>query len=204
MIEPCFKPPDDEKTVMLFDGGSWGEWHDRYGGPSGWVVQADGSVLVGPNDAVTNREFGDFQLHLEFFCPEVPGRTGQGRANSGVYLHGSYEIQVLDSFGDAPLSDGCGALYSLAPPLVNASGPPDTWQTYDVTFRAPRFDAENRVAEPPRVTVLHNGLTIHNNLVIPSVTPGGVDSQMRARGPLLLQDHGDPVRYRNVWVRHLD
>ncbi|MHC4448342.1 MAG: 3-keto-disaccharide hydrolase, partial [Planctomycetota bacterium] len=161
-------------------------------------------VLVGGGDAITRREFLNFQLHLEFFCPEMPGQRGQARANSGVYLHGRYEVQVLESFGQPPAGNGCGAIYSIAAPLVNASRPAGSWQTYDIVFRAPRYDAVDALVELPRVTVLHNGVVIHNNVELPKPTPGGTDQTMRTMGPILLQDHGDPVRYRNIWVRSLD
>ena len=142
--------------------------------------------------------------NLEFLCPALKEQKGQARANSGVYLHGRYEVQVLDSFGLPVAKNGCGALYSIAAPLVNASRAPGIWQTYDIAFRAPRFDNVDALVDLPRVTVLHNGVVIHNNVELPSTTPGGSDREMRTMGPLLLQDHGDAVRYRNIWVRALD
>jgi hypothetical protein len=196
-------PRHDQRTVVLFDGSSWDGWMSREGGSSAWEVQGDGSVLVRGGDAVSGREAGDFQLHLEFLCPPLEGRLGQARANSGVYLQGRYELQVLDSFGDAAASNGCGGFYSIAAPLVNASRPAGEWQTYDVVFLAPRFAEDGSVTQNPRVTVLHNGIVIHNNLELPATTPGGLDRLMVRKGPLLLQDHGDPVRYRNIWLREL-
>lgn len=199
------KPPAmDDNTIVLFDGVSFDSWRQRDGAPSQWEVQDDGSVLVKGGDAVTSTEFTDFQLHLEFFCPEMPEHEGQARANSGVYVHGRYEIQVLDSFGLEPMGNGCGAIYSIAAPLVNASRPPGTWQTYDIIFRAARFDGEGAKMYPAVVTVLHNGIVIHNNLELPHTTPGGLDREETASGPILLQDHGDPLRYRNIWIRKLD
>ena len=194
----------DDKTAILFDGLSWRGWQRKDGPESQWIVRDDGSVQASGGDAVTNSTFGDFQLHVEFYCPKMSGKQGQARSNSGVYLHGRYEIQVLDSFGDPPTGNGCGALYSIAAPMVNASRPPGMWQTYDIVFRAPRFDGEGEVTELPRLTVLHNGIAIHNNLELPSTTPGGLDRTMVDVGPLLLQFHGDPVRYRNIWLRTLD
>jgi hypothetical protein len=190
-------------AVMLFDGSDFGAWRTRDGAPCPWPVQDDGSVRAGGGDAVTSRSFGDFQLHLEFLCPLIDDAEGQARANSGVYLHGRYEVQVLDTFGREPAMNGCGAIYSIAPPDVNAARPAGQWQTYDIVFRAPRFDADGGVAEPARVTVLHNGAVIHNNLELPTVTPGGLDDVVVPEGPVLLQDHGDPVRYRNIWIRPL-
>lgn len=197
-------PLIDDSTVVLFNGKAWAGWRQRSGDASQWEPQADGSVLVTGGDAITEQEFGDFQLHLEFFLPNTPGKDGQAKSNSGVYLHGRYEVQVLDTYGLEPSGSGCGALYSIAAPMVNANRPPDTWQTYDMVFRAPRFDDDGNVSEFGRLTVLHNGIVIHNNLELPHPTPGGVAGDMVARGPILLQYHGDPVRYRNIWVRKLD
>lgn len=194
----------DDKTDVLFDGSSWTGWQNKDGSKSPWTIQRDGSIKSTGADAVTSSSFGDFQLHLEFYCPEMPDAKGQSRSNSGVYLHGRYEIQILDTFGLEPAGNGCGALYSIAPPMVNASRPPGQWQTYDIVFRAPRFDDADKVTELPRVTVLHNGIVIHNNLEVKNTTPGGLDREMVRTGPLLLQFHGDPVRYRNIWIRQLD
>ncbi len=194
----------DDNAAILFDGSSWRGWQRKDGPESQWIVQDDGSVQAAGGDAVTSSAFGDFQLHLEFYCPKSPGKEGQARSNSGVYLHGRYEIQILDSFGDPPTGNGCGALYSIAAPMVNASRPPGQWQTYDIIFRAPRLDEQDKITELPRVTVLHNGTVIHNNLELPNTTPGGLDRKMVDVGPLLLQFHGDPVRYRNIWLRPLD
>ena len=193
----------DDRTVVLFDGTSWNAWTTRDGDPSQWVVQDDGSVLVKGGDAVTKRDFGDFRLHLEFLCPVMEKEDGQARANSGVYLHGRYEVQVLDSYDQAPAMNGCGAIYSIAKPLVNASLPPGRWQTYDIIFRAPRYGPVDELLGNARVTVLHNGVVIHNNLELPRSTPGGFERGSETMGPILLQDHGDPIRYRNIWVRSL-
>lgn len=195
-------PAFDDRTVVLFDGTSWSGWVQRDGTPSPWAVQDDGSVMVVKGDAITDRVAGDFQLHLEFLCPEMPEARGQARANSGVYLHGRYEVQVLDSYGLAPAEGDCGAIYSIARPLVNACRPPGEWQTYDIVFRAPRFEGDV-VTTPARVTVQHNGITIHSNVDLPHATAGCLAKDIVAQGPLLLQDHGNPVRYRNIWIRRL-
>ena len=201
-------PQIDNRTIVLFDGHEWTGWVTREGQPNAWAVHDDGSVLITPGagDAISGREFGDFQLHIEFLTPAMEGRApgSQGRGNSGVYIHGRYEIQVLDSRGEPPANNSCGALYSIANPLVNACAPAGSWQAYDIIFRAPRFDDAGGAKELPRVTVLHNGVVIHNNLEIPRATGGSLGADMPARGPILLQDHGDPVRYRNIWVRELD
>ena len=194
----------DDRTIVLFDGTSWKGWQQEDGRPSQWEIQEDGSVQVKGGNAITDLQFTDCQLHLEFLCPLMEGRTGQGRANSGVYLHGRYEVQVLDSFGDEPGIDRCGAIYSIAPPIVAVSRPPDTWQTYDIIFRAPRFDEGGKMTAPAYMTVLHNGVVIHNHQEITHTTTAAMDGTMVPDGPLLLQDHGCPVRYRNIWLRKLD
>jgi 3-keto-disaccharide hydrolase len=191
-------------AVVLFDGSSWSAWHRRDGQPSEWQLQEDGAILVHDGDAISNEQFGDFQLHLEFRLPAMLEETGQARANSGVYVHGRYEVQVLDSYGDEPQMGTCGAIYSIAPAIVTASRPPEQWQTYDIVFRAPRFDGAGTLTNHAFITVMHNGVVIHNNLELPHPTPGGLDQEIVARGPLLLQDHGDPIQYRNIWIRPLD
>jgi hypothetical protein len=201
---PFAPPAFDDKTVVLFDGSSWDGWVQRDGSPSQWVVQDDGSVLAAGGDAITKLEFLDFQLHLEFLCPLMEEKSGQARANSGVYLHGRYEVQVLDSFGLPPAANGCGALYGIAPPLVNASRPPGEWQSYDIVFQAPRYNEVDALVSRARVTVLHNGIAIHNNREIPRPTRAGLGGFMHTMGPIMLQYHGDPVRYRNIWVRRLN
>lgn len=201
MLAGCSARPAARTTVTLFEGSSWDGWITRDGGDSGWLVQDDGSVLVGGGDAISRRQFRDFELHVEFLIPPMEEQEGQARGNSGVYLHGIYEVQVLDSWGQEPAINSCGAIYSIAAPLVNASAPPGTWQTYDIDFRAPRYDEAGALVAPPRVTVRQNGVLVHDDLVLPGPTPGGLGDEMRPSGPVLLQDHGDPVRYRNIRVR---
>ena len=195
-------PTLDDKTVVLFDGKDFSHFTDKDASkPSGFKVEKGVATAAG-GDTISKESFGDFQLHIEFLCPPSD-KQGQGRSNSGVYIHGRYEIQVLDSFGQPPADNLCGGIYKVATPLVCASRPAGEWQTYDVTFRAPRFDAAGKVKENPRVTVLHNGIVIHNNVEMPSTTAGGIDQTMVKEGPLLLQFHGDPVQFRNIWVRRL-
>jgi len=195
----------DDAAVMLFDGSSLDAWTHVNGTPAQWTIAPRGDAVVTGGSVITRESFGDMQLHLEFFLPDLADRRGQARCNSGVYLHGRYEVQVLDTFGVEPHDGACGAIYGIAPPMVNASRPADTWQTYDIIFRAPRFDdATGDVTEGPRMTVIHNGIVIQNNVELRSVTAGGIDDAMAADGPLLLQDHGDPVRFRNIWVRRLN
>ncbi len=200
-------PVLDENTQILmeYEVRSMNGWRQRDGEPSEWkLIRATGSARVHAGDAVSEAVAGDFQMHLEFKLPLMADATGQARANSGVYLHGRYEVQVLDSYGLEPGMGDCGAIYSIAPPRVNACLPPEEWQTYDIVFRAPRFDDVGTMTKPAYVTVVHNGIVIHNNVELPHTTPGGLDREMVAAGPLLLQDHGNDVEYRNIWVRKLN
>jgi hypothetical protein len=190
-----------QPAEILFDGKDLSQWVARNGGEVQWKVQ-DGYVEVvpGTGDIYSKALFTDFQLHVEFWLPLMADKTGQARANSGVYLQGRYEIQVLDSYGLEPQDNECGAIYKVAAPLVNACRKPEEWQTYDVAFRAARFDGDT-LKEKARVTVLHNGVMIHNNLEIPAPTGRALDEEMQKPGPLLLQDHRDPVRYGKIWIR---
>ncbi len=173
-----------------------------------WTLQPGNIVnhelRIGGNTYVSGYEHGDARLHVEFMCPYMPNDSGQARGNSGVYVHGRYEVQVLDSFGDAPGVGTCGAIYSIAVPPPGACLPPGEWQTYDITFKAPRFDANGKKTEDAVITVLHNGMTLYDNMVLPHTTPGGVSGDESAHGPLMLQNHGDEVRFRNVWVLPLE
>ena len=139
-------------------------------------------------------------MHLEFRSPFMPGSKGQARGNSGVYLQGRYEVQVLDSYGLEGMDNECGGIYKVARPLVNMCAPPTQWQTYDVDFRAAIVDQNGNKLENPRLTLLHNGVMIYNNLEIPVPTDGGLDKDMSKPGPLFLQDHNDLVQYRNIWL----
>lgn len=183
-------------AMVLFDGRDLGAWVDAQGQPPRWRVE-DGQLVVEPGrgDLFTRQRFSDFRLHLELWLPHMPDATGQDRANSGVYLQGRYEIQVLDSYGQQPADDGCGAVYKIAAPLHNACGRPEVWQTLDVAFSACRAGGVR-----PSLTALLNGVLIHDNLTIPHPTGGAIDGDETAPGPLRLQDHGCPVRYRNIWI----
>jgi len=192
-------------AVALFNGKDVANWHTRDGQPAGWEVQ-DGVMTVarGTGDILSTETFRDAYLHLEWMEPDMPEATGQGKGNSGVYLQGRYEIQVLDSYGWAiPGLGDCGAIYNMHAPLVNACQPALEWQTYDIIFRAARADQLGWVIEPGKVTVIQNSLVIQNNVTLYAPTGGTVDSSLGEPGPLLLQDHGDPVKYRNVWLVHL-
>ena len=189
-------------AVVLFNGRDVSNWTTRDGKPAGWKVENSVlHVVPGTGDIISKERFADFFLHLEFRCPDMPEAGGQYKGNSGVYLQGRYEIQVLDSYGiKVPGLGDCGAIYSQFAPLVNACKPPMEWQTYDVAFRAPRMHHPGAVREPVRVTVLQNGLVIHNNVQLPGVTGGAMGEPVSEPGPLLLQDHGNLVAYRNIWA----
>lgn len=196
-------PPADA-VVLLGEDGT-GAWQKGNGKDAEWDF-ADGVMTVnGTGDIRTRQEWQDFQLHVEWATPTSSAGHSQGMGNSGVYLQGRYEIQVLDSHDNISYADGsAGALYGQHPPAVNASRAPGEWQSYDILFTAPRHDADGVQQEPARVTVLHNGVMIHNHREIlgptrhRSLPPQGDYS---APGPVLLQDHGNPVRYRNIWIR---
>lgn len=191
------QPPPE--AVVLFDGKDLSNWVRGDGSPATWKV-ADGAMTSIGGDIRTKQVFGDGYLHLEWMEPDMPQAQGQGRGNSGVVLQGRYEIQVLDSYGiDVPGKGDCGAIYGQFAALVNACRPPLEWQTYDIIFRAPRFDAEGKMVENARFTVLQNGVVIQNNVEVTGVNYPPLDADPRQPGPLLLQDHGCPVQYRNVW-----
>ncbi|MBI1927256.1 DUF1080 domain-containing protein [Candidatus Poribacteria bacterium] len=192
--------PAPKGAIVLFDGKSLSDWTHTNGRPATWTL-ADGmmEVNIGSGDIQTKQQFGDFELHLEFWLPLMADKTSQARANSGVFLQGRYEIQVLDSYNNETYAKGeCGAIYGLKSPDVNAARPPDHWQTYDVTFRAARFDAGGKKTENARVTVVWNGVKIHDNVEVEKPTGGGTEEDKR--GPLRLQDHGNKIRYRNIWI----
>ena len=197
------EPP--KNATVLFDGTDLSGWATRDGGAAGWTVE-DGVATAagGTGDIVSTETYGDAYLHVEFRCPDMPEATGQAKGNSGVYLQGRYEVQVLDSYGwDVPGLGDCGAIYNQYAPLVNACKPAMEWQSYDIIFRAVRCDSSGNVVENARVTVIHNGVVIHNNAELQSPTGGAVGADESQPGPLLLQDHGNPVSYRNVWLVHL-
>jgi hypothetical protein len=179
------------------------------GGPAQWRVR-DGvfEVVAGTGTLRTRDAFGDVQLHIEWMAPSPPRGRDQDRGNSGVFLMGKYEVQILDSYGNDTYADGqAAALYGQYPPLVNASRPPGEWQSYDIVFRRPRFDASGKVLSPARFTVLHNGVLVHDNAVLVGPTGHTTRPPYEAhpdRLPITLQDHGHPVRFRNVWVRDLE
>nr|MDT0656769.1 family 16 glycoside hydrolase [Micromonospora sp. DSM 115978] len=189
------------ERIVLFDGGSLAEWQHTDGRSATWPRLADGAMEVCCGDLRTKQAFGDFTLHVEFKVPLLPPEvTGQNRGNSGVYLQERYEIQVLDSYGDPTLdTNEAGAIYLQKAPDVNAATPPETWQTYDITYRAARYDGNGAKTEDARVTVVWNGVTVHDDVAITGPTGGNIP-EGPATGSIRLQDHQNPVQYRNIWI----
>ncbi len=203
-ISPELGKGAPQDSVVLFDGKNLDQWQTRDGKPAGWKLLTNGVMEVAKGgDVVTKKKFGDFQLHLEFRLPYMPRESGQGRANSGVYLQTRYETQVLDSYGLEGQDNECGGFYQICRPSVNMCAPPLQWQSYDITFHQARLGADDKKSANARVTVIHNGVKIHDNFELPHVTPGGMNNQEGEPAGLLLQDHGNPVQYRNIWIKQL-
>lgn len=200
-------PPSD--AIVLFDGKDLSNWRsaDSAGAPAGWKVENGYMEVAGKQGIETTRGFGDVQLHVEWATPTPPTGEGQERGNSGVYLMKTYEVQVLDSYHNTTYADGqAAAIFGQYPPLVNASRPPGEWQTYDITFRRPRFGPKGELLRRARVTVLHNGVLVQDDAVLTGPTAFGERPPYVAhadRMPLMLQNHGYPVRFRDIWVREL-
>jgi hypothetical protein len=199
-------PPTD--ALVLFAGTDLDEWRSPNGGSPMWKVK-NGYMETGENlgSILTRKAFGDIQLHVEWMIPTPVRGEGQARGNSGVFLMGLYEIQVLDGHENDTYADGLpGAVYGQHPPLFNASLPPGEWQTYDIVFRRPRFSVNGELLQPARVTVVHNGVLVQDAVEIRGPTRWLQHLPYRHhpdRLPLLLQEHGAPVRFRNIWVREL-
>jgi len=200
------QPPSD--AIVLFDGKDLSKWKAKQGGgPAEWKV-ADGYLEAarGKGYITTTDQFGDVQLHVEWMAPaEVKGNS-QGRGNSGILLMDLYELQVLDSFDNPTYPDGmAGSVYGQAPPLVNAARKPGEWQVYDAVFRAPKMDEGGKVIQPARMTVFLNGILVQDSTDLIGPTQhkalATYPSNHPAKGPISLQDHGNPVRFRNIWVR---
>jgi len=201
------RPPAD--AVVLFNGKDLSAWADKDGGAVKWKVEKGyAEVMAKMGNIHTRQAFGDCQLHVEFSEPVPPKGESQERGNSGVFLHGLYEVQVLDSFQNKTYADGqASAVYGQYPPLVNAALPPGEWQSYDIVFHGPRFDAAGKLTRPARMTVFHNGVLVQDNVELTGPTAHGERPPYKAtpeRLPLALQDHGNPVRYRNIWLRELN
>ena len=209
------QPPSD--AIVLFDGKDLSQWRsDKGNGPASWKI-VDNDYMVVPSKAGgihTEKVFGNCQLHVEWRTPEgvPPEVTDQKRSNSGVFLMGRYEIQVLDSYTDDnyqtnhTYADGqAAAIYGSYPPIVNAMRQPGEWQTYDIAFQRPLFDDKGNVVRKARVTVFHNGVCVQNNVELEGTTSHKVKARYTAHGdgPIALQDHGNPIAYRNIWIRPL-
>lgn len=201
-------------AIVLFDGSeeSFANWSATNGKPTKWEL-VDGALqsVKGAGYIQSKQEFGSCRLHVEFATPSEVKGSGQGRGNSGVFLMGQYEVQVLDSYDNVTYPDGqCGALYGRAKPLVNASRKPGEWQTYDITFHRPIFDEEGNVTRKARFHVIHNGEVIHDNLELSGGTgwrgPHSISEYQKHgdKGPIKFQDHGNPVRFRNIWVVEIE
>jgi len=189
-------------AIVLFDGSNTDAWTTKDDQPCPWKILDDADAMeAGGGDIVSKQKFEDYQLHLEFWLPKNPPEVkGQARSNSGVFLQHRYEIQILDSYGQEARKDGCGSIYNRKKPKENACTPPETWQTYDITFKAARFDADGNKTSNARVTVIHNGVTIHQDAEIEGPTRSGVTDEVPGPAPIILQDHKNPVRFRNIWV----
>jgi hypothetical protein len=185
--------PAPVDATILFDGTNTNHFTNG-------KITSDGLLSVGTD---TKRSYRDFTMHLEFRTPWMPAARGQGRGNSGVYIQGRYEVQILDSFGLDGVDNECGALYKAVPPRINMCFPPMTWQTYDIDFTAPRFDQAGKKTKNAVITVRHNGIYVHHHREIPNKTGGGAVEGPDAR-PIKLQNHNNPVHFRNIWIVERD
>jgi hypothetical protein len=199
-------PPSD--AIVLFDGHDLSHWLGDKGTP-GWKVR-DGYMEVAPHSGYihTKEDFGDCQLHLEWAEPAKVAGASQERGNSGVFLQGIYEVQILDSYDNPTYPDGqCGALYGQSPPLANSCKKPGEWQAYDIIFEAARFGTDHQLIKPASVTVMQNGILLHHKQAFLGPTGHKILAKYKketpARAPLALQDHGNPVRFRNIWIRNI-
>jgi len=203
-VSPTLGAEPPAGAIVLFNGKNFKQWKHTNKKPVEdsvkWNLLKGGAmeVVKGTGSIVTKKKFTDFKLHVEFRTPFMPDARGQARGNSGVYLQERYEVQVLDSYALEGQDNECGGIYKIGAPLVNMCAPPTQWQTYDITFYAPGADRSNA-----RVTVVHNGVTIHDNISLPKPTGGALDSDVNKAGGIYLQDHGNPVQYRNIWLVEL-
>jgi hypothetical protein len=200
--------PAPSDAIVLFDGHDLSKWAGEKGKPQ-WKVQ-DGFMEVAPHTGYihTKEKFGDCQLHLEWAEPEVASSASQDRGNSGVFLQGIYEVQILDNYNNPTYADGyCGGLYGQSPPLANACKKPGAWQAYDIIFQAARFGADHKLIRPASITVLQNGVLLHHKQALLGPTGwrtlANYDKETPARAPIALQDHGNAVRFRNIWIRKI-
>ena len=205
LVSPTLGAPPPDNAIVLFDGSGFDEWA-RFPRGGGWDILEGGIVQANPTLGYleTRRKFGDCRLHLEFRIPLLPEERGQGRGNSGVFLQRYYEVQILDSYGLPGYWNECGAIYRISAPYVNMCLPPLQWQTYDIEFRAARFDEEGKLLENARMTVLHNGVVVQKDVEMPRGTSG--DARKPPVAPpsepdiIRLQSHKNNVQFRNIWV----
>lgn len=200
---PTGGPPSD--AIVLFDGKDLSHWKGSSGGEAKWKVEDGVATVNGTGEILTQEEFGDVQLHVEWAAPSEVKGNGQERGNSGIYLQGRYEIQVLDSYQNPTYFNGqAGAFYGNAAPLVNASRKPGEWQSYDIVFHAPKPSVDGSSVSPGSFTVLHNGVLVQDHVPIKGeATTAAKFKGVAPQAPLILQDHHNPVRYRNIWIRRL-
>jgi hypothetical protein len=194
-------PPAD--AIVLFDGKDLSKWN----GGDKWEIK-DGVATAKGGGITTKDSFGDCQLHVEFATPEKVVGKGQGRGNSGVYIMGKYEVQILDSFDNPTYFDGqCGSIYKQTPPMVNVCRKPGEWQSYDIIFNAPKFAEDGKVTKPAYATVIHNGVVVQNHFELLGGTfydRAPVYQKHADKLPLHIQYHGNPVKFRNIWIRSIE
>ena len=198
--------PAPEGAIVLSDGKNLDKWTKIDGKtPASWTILDGGIMQVKDGNIITKQKFdGHFKLHLEFRVPYMPKAKGQARGNSGVYVQGRYEVQILDSYGLESKKDDCGAIYEVAAPKVNVCKAPTAWQSYEIEFHSPKCENGKKV-EPARMTVIHNGVKIHEDVKIPvDNTRAGLGGDPCEPGPIMLQDHGNPVQFRNVWLLRMN
>lgn len=211
---PTLGMPAPQGAVVLFDGKNFDQWQHGNGGKVSWHLLENGAMEVRSaknaeekksgigGEIVTKEMFGDCKIHMEFRYPVEPGRAGQGRGNSGFFIQGDYEVQILNSYGLHGYWNECGALYRTIPPQVNAARPPMAWQTYDIDYTASVWKDGKKISSP-RITVRHNGVLIHHQTEIPHATShtfAGRANEPKGKGPLRLQDHSNALQFRNIWV----
>ncbi|MEM1221944.1 MAG: DUF1080 domain-containing protein [Verrucomicrobiota bacterium] len=213
-LSPTLGRPAPEDADILI-GENLNQWQHKEGQPATWKLVSKDTMEIFPKKSgnedggslYTKKSYGDCEIHLEFKLPYEPENSGAGRSNSGIFIQNNYEVQILDSYGvDSGWTD-CGALYKVSPAKVNRCSPPEQWQTYDITFRAARYDSSGKLLEHPIITVLHNGRPIHKDEVIPEI-PYNTEIRRLAPHPkeplpIYLQDHGHSIQFRNMWVREL-
>ena len=203
---PADAPAD---AVLLFNGSNLDSWQHANGSAAAWKLENGYmEVVKGTGILRTKDAFGDCQLHIEWAAPAAVKGEGQGRGNSGVFLMGIYEVQVLDSYNNTTYADGqAAAVYGQYPPLVNACRPPGQWQSYDIIFHGPRFAKDETLLRPATMTVLHNGVLVQDHVTLTGPTAHKARPPYELHPlklPLSIQDHGNPVRYRNIWIRELE